>query len=170
MVVCYFYSMKIKIAFVNDISKIIEIAEATWKDTYAPFVSSEQIDYMYEQMYTTASILQQMQDGHTFLIYSEGDEPLGFISYLIREDGVLYIPKFYIKPYLQRKGIGKKLLEAVENIAVKNKISYLELNVNRKNSAMYFYKKMGFQLYEKADIAYGKFWLNDYILRKKMEQ
>lgn len=169
MVECYFYGMKIKIAFANDIPKIIAIAEATWKTTYAPFVSLEQIDFMYEQMYSAASITQQMQDGHTFLIYSENDAPLGFISYFIREDDVLYIPKFYIKPQQQGKGIGKKLLEAVEHIAKKNKISYVELNVNRKNPAMYFYKKMGFELYEKADIAYGRFWLNDYILRKKLE-
>jgi hypothetical protein len=59
-------------------------------------------------------------------------------------------------------------LGEIEKIGAKNNCAFIELNVNRKNNAIYFYKKMGFELHEKADIAYGKFWLNDYILRKKI--
>ena len=168
---------KIRIAFVNDISKIVEVAEATWFTTYKTIISQEQIDFMYERMYSKEAILQQMQDGITFLICLEEDKILGFVSYLIREDLnpkgnqiVIYIPKLYVKPETQRKGIGKILLHKVEKIAQKNKVDFLELNVNRKNNAMYFYKKMGFELLEKVDIAYGKFLLNDYVLRKKIEQ
>lgn len=159
---------KIRIAFVNDISKITEVAEATWKQTYASIISQEQIDLMYERMYSGEAILQQMQDGHTFLICSEHEQTLGFISYFIREDNIMCIPKIYIKPALQRKGIGKVLLNETEKIARKNKIDFLELNVNRKNPAMYFYKKQDFEMHEKVDIAYGKFWLNDYVLRKRV--
>ncbi len=160
--------MKIRIAFVNDIPKIVEVAAATWHTTYKTIISQEQIDFMYENMYTQAAILEQMQNGHTFLLYFDNDETLGFVSYLIREDGGMYIPKLYVKPNTQGKGVGKALIDAVVKIAQKNKLQFLELNVNRKNPAMYFYKKIGFELYEKVDIAYGKFWLNDYVLRKKI--
>ncbi|MEN9448960.1 MAG: hypothetical protein RJA25_2250 [Bacteroidota bacterium] len=160
--------MKISIAFVKDIPKIIEISEATWQHTYAPIISQEQIDFMYERMYSAAAILQQMQEGHTFLLYNDDNQTLGFISYFIREDQTLYISKLYVKPKIQKSGIGKKLMGEVEKIAKKNKLLYVELNVNRKNPAMYFYKKMGFELLEKTDIAYGKFWLNDYVLRKSI--
>ena len=164
----YFCPMKVRIAFANDIPKIIEVAEATWKQTYAPIISQEQIDFMYERMYTPEAILQQMQDGHTFLMCLEENAILGFISYIIREDHTLYIPKLYVKPQTQGKGIGRLLLEEAEKIARKNYLQAIELNVNRKNPAMYFYKKMGFELHEKTDIAYGKFWLNDYVLRKPL--
>lgn len=162
--------MKIRIAFVNDIPKIVAIAEATWRHTYSSIISQEQMDYMYERMYTSEAILKQMQDGHTFLLYMEQDQPLGFISYYIREDNILYVSKIYIMPNTQGKGIGKLLIESIEKIAQKNKLSFVELNVNRKNPAMYFYKKLGFTLYEKVDIAYGKFWLNDYVLRKAIAE
>ena len=33
--------MKLRIAFVNDIPKIMEVAEATWKQTYASIISQE---------------------------------------------------------------------------------------------------------------------------------
>ena len=153
----------------NDISKIMEVAEATWKQTYASIISQEQIDFMYEKAYTYDAILEQMHAGHTFLIYFENNIPLGFISYYIRDDNMLFIPKLYVKPTTQGKGVGKILLQETEKIALKNKLNFLELNVNRKNPAMYFYKKNGFELFEKADIAIGKYWMNDYILRKKIE-
>lgn len=151
----------------NDIPKIIEVAEASWKQTYAPIISQEQIDFMYDRMYSQQALLQQMQDGVTFLLCMEDDRILGFASYEFREErSILYIPKIYVKPETQRKQVGKLLMEEIEKIGLKNKCSFLELNVNRKNPAMYFYKKMGFELHEKVDIAYGKFWLNDYVLRK----
>jgi ribosomal protein S18 acetylase RimI-like enzyme len=159
---------KIRIAFITDIPKILEVAASTWKQTYAPIISQEQIDFMYERMYSKEAILQQMQDGHTFLMYLENDKILGFISYIRQETDSINIPKIYVKPEAHGKGIGKLLLQEVEKIAQKNKVDFLELNVNRKNPAMYFYKKLGFELHEKADIAYGKFWLNDYVLRKSL--
>lgn len=162
--------MKIRIAFVNDIPKIIEVAAATWKQTYAPILSQEQIDFMYERMYTSEAILQQMQNGNTFLICSENEKILGFISYILREDNRICIPKIYVKPDTHGKGIGKLLLQEVEKIAQKNKLDFIELNVNRKNPAMYFYKKIGFELHEKVDIAIGKYWMNDYVLRKQISQ
>ena len=113
--------MKISIAFVKDIPKIIEISEATWQHTYAPIISQEQIDFMYERMYSAAAILQQMQEGHTFLLYNDDNQTLGFISYFIREDQTLYISKLYVKPKIQKSRIGKKLLGELQKIAKKNK-------------------------------------------------
>ena len=159
--------MKIRIAFITDIDKILEVADATWAKTYAPIISQEQIEYMYEKMYNRDALLQQMQEGVTFLMCMDGINILGFIAYQI-SDNIISIPKLYVKPEFHKKGIGKLLIDEVIKIAFKNTIPILELNVNRKNPAMYFYKKMGFELYEKTDIAYGKFWLNDYVLRKPL--
>ncbi len=162
--------VKIKLAFITDLQHIISVADATWKQTYAPIISREQIEYMYERNYTAEALREQMQDGTTFLLATEAGQAIGFAAYSLREDGIVIIPKLYVMPEVQRKSIGKLLLGEIERVGVKNKCSYIELNVNRKNSAIYFYKKMGFELYEKADIAYGKFWLNDYVLRKKISQ
>jgi GNAT superfamily N-acetyltransferase len=163
-------NLKIRIAFLTDIPKIIEVADATWKQTYAPIISQEQIDFMYERMYRAEALKEQMQNGATFLICQEGDKTLGFAAYEFKEENIIYIPKIYVKPEEQKKSIGKMLLKEIEKTGIKNKCAFLELNVNRKNTAMYFYKKMGFELHEKTDIAYGKFQLNDYVLRKRMER
>ncbi|MCA9749363.1 MAG: GNAT family N-acetyltransferase, partial [Romboutsia sp.] len=134
----------IRVATILDIDKIIEIAEQSFKIHYKDIISPEQIDYMYEKMYAPQAILQQMKEGQTFLLYFENENPLAFASYFIREDNSLYLSKLYIKYDYRRNKIGSKLLQFIENIVRKNAYSYIELNVNRKNNAMYFYKSLGF--------------------------
>lgn len=158
---------KIRIAFITDIEKIMAVADATWKQTYAPIISKEQIDFMYERSYSYDALKEQMQNGTTFLMFMQDDKILGFASYEFRND-IIFIPKIYVKPEMQKSNIGRRLLNEIEKIAAKNNCPYIELNVNRKNNAIYFYKKLGFEMHEKADIAYGKFWLNDYVLRKSI--
>ena len=166
---------KIRIAFISDIPKIIEVAEAVWKQTYRAFLSEEQVEYMYEKMYSPEFIQWQMQTGTTYLMCLENEKILGFVAYEIKEDvygllknEIIYLHRIYIKQDTQGKGIGKLLMSEVIKIAQKNHCPCIQLNVHRKNTAMYFYKKMGFELYEKTDIAYGPYWLNDYILRKSI--
>ena len=166
---------KIRIAFVTDIPKIIEVADAVWKQTYRDFLSEEQVQYMYETTYTPEFIQGQMQTGTTYVMYMADGKITGFVAYEIKEDvygllkeNVVYLYRLYVKQDSQHKGVGTKLMNEVIKIAVKNKCACIQLNVHRKNTAMYFYKKMGFELYEKTDIAFGPFWLNDYILRKSI--
>lgn len=47
--VCIFVEMKIRIAFVNDIPKIVDVASKTWHNTYKNIISQEQIDFMFEK-------------------------------------------------------------------------------------------------------------------------
>ena len=77
---------KIRIAFISDIPKIIEVAEAVWKQTYRAFLSEEQIEYMSEKMYSPEFIQWQMQTGTTYLMCLENDKILGFVAYEIKED------------------------------------------------------------------------------------
>ena len=45
----------------------------------------------------------------------------------------------------------------------------MELNVNRNNKALEFYKKMGMHIAESGDFNIGGgFYMNDYIMRKKL--
>ncbi len=168
-------NLKIRIAFISDIPKIIEVADAVWKQTYLAFLSEEQVEYMYDRMYAPEAIKEQMLNGTTYLMCLEDDKIVGFVAYQIKEDvygllknDVVYFHRLYVKQEAQGKGAGKALLDEVVKIGQKNHCACIQLNVHRKNTAMYFYKKTGFELYEKTDIAYGPFWLNDYILRKPL--
>ena len=82
---------------------------------------------------------------------------------------ILYkLQKLYVLPTEQGKGTGKILIAEVINLAKQAKGKVIELNVNRKNTAFNFYKKLGFEIYQTVDIPYHHFVLNDYVMRKSI--
>lgn len=163
--------IRIQPATVADIPAIIELAEATWEPTYRFIISQEQIEYMYRVIYTPASLARQMeQDGHRFLVVHYDDQPAGYASFSERpsEPGVFKLHKLYVLPSHQGRGLGQRLVTAVEGGARMAGGQWLELNVNRHNPALSFYHRLGFQQYREEDIPIGPYWMNDYVLRKKL--
>lgn len=98
------------------------------------------------------------------------DLPVGFAAFSLTEpENLVYkLQKLYVLPTEQGKGTGKMLLAEVTNLAKQAKWKVLELNVNRKNPAFNFYKKLGFEIYQTVDIPYKHFVLNDYVMRKSI--
>lgn len=162
-------NLKIKIALQQDISKIISVAEKVWKQHYAPILSKEQIDYMYEKTYSVEALEEQMKSGITYFLCFLDDLPIGYMAYYIKDDGYIYLSKLYVDISKQKIGAGKLLYDTLEKIANKNNCEYIELNVHRKNPSMYFYKKVGFELHENVNLAFGKYNLCDYVLRKYLK-
>ena len=157
--------MKIRIAFVNDIPKILDVAEATWKQTYSSIISQEQIDFMYEKMYTLKALNEQLQKGDHFVVFSMDGVDAGFFSYSLKDNlSLLKIPKLYILPSFQGRKIGREVIGQIKKIGKTQGVSFIELNVNRNNPAVNFYLKTGFWIKETVDIPYFDFVLNDYVM------
>ena len=79
---------------------------------------------------------EYLQNSETY-VYTEDEEIKGFIS--LMENG--YIGALFVKNDCLREGIGRRLLNYV-----KEKYSYLSLNVYEKNiDATLFYVAMGFK-------------------------
>ncbi|WP_460676063.1 GNAT family N-acetyltransferase [Hymenobacter coalescens] len=158
-------------ATLADIPVIIELAEATWEPTYRFIISKEQIEYMYRVIYTPASLTRQMQqDGHRFLLLYYDGRPAGYASFSERteEPGAYKLHKLYVLPSHQGLGLGQRLVAAVEGGARMAGGQWLELNVNRHNPALGFYQHLGFQQHREEDIPIGPYWMNDFVLRKKL--
>lgn len=157
-----------KTALPQDIATIVSLADRTWKQTYRGVISDEQIEYMYGQMYTPEALLAQQENGHTFIIALENNEPMGFASFSNTEPSVYKIHKLYVLPETQGKGCGRFLVDTVAEEVKKLGATILELNVNRFNKAKHFYDKIGFSIYKEIDIPYGDFVLNDYVMRREI--
>lgn len=160
----------IRLATASDFSLIQRMAHETWPDTFSNILSKEQISYMLEMMYSSASLKEQIENrSHQFLIASEGNESLGFASFELHYKGVekTKIHKIYILPTAQHKGVGKCLVNKIIDIAKDNRDTALSLNVNRDNLAFQFYKKMGFEKVGEEDIDIGNgFLMEDFIMEK----
>jgi GNAT superfamily N-acetyltransferase len=162
-------SFAIKHASVTDIPAIIAIQEKTWETTYKDILSKEQIDYMFEKIYSYDSLNSQMlNEKHQFLILENNGNPEGFASVSEESPETFKLHKIYVLPSLQGSGAGKYMLNEIENYIRSAGGNKLILNVNRFNKARSFYEKMGFYVIEEKDIAFGPYWMNDYILEKDL--
>lgn len=164
--------MNIRKASINDISSIQRIASAAWMITYKNILSSEQYEYMTDMMYSDASLTDQIKSNQIFLIIQDSSQQdAGFVSFDInyKDTTKTKIHKLYVSPLVQGKDIGKHLINAVANEALKINNTHITLNMNRYNSSYGFYTKMGFEIVGEEDINIGNGYLmEDYIFEKKI--
>lgn len=86
------------------------------------------------------------------LVYVENHQTIGFVSYKVDyEDATIGL--IAISPAHQGKGIGRKLLQFVENELFQNHIKTLHIPTQESNlGACNFYKKQGYTIKEKLVI------------------
>jgi diamine N-acetyltransferase len=162
--------MNIREAFPDDIPLLVSVANDVWEPTYRHIISPAQVRLMIHDMHTPEAYLQQMADGHRFFMATEGNSVLGFISFHPHpsESSVMRIPKLYVRKSGQGKGIGSALINALARECLSTGKVILELNVNRYNKALYFYRRSGFYIARSEDLSFKGFPLSDYVLRKQL--
>lgn len=155
----------------EDIAIISDLAERIWPQTYSAYISEEQLRFMLDKMYNRGELLNQLQNGHTFMLASEDGENVGFAGFsVIDPKNCGYkLHKLYVLPEMHGKGVGKILINEVVNLAIREGGKTLQLNVNRNNKAKDFYLKAGFNIKETVDLDIGNgFFMNDYVMEKKL--
>lgn len=163
--------IKIRPATGEDIALIQEMAEVTFRHTYAEIISAGQMEFMMEWMYSDDSLAAQLSTQKFFLAY-DGQTPCGYTS--IERQGrdaegvdIYHLQKLYVMPQYQHQGVGSALIGAVMDFAreICTLPARIELNVNRGNSAVEFYKKKGLRVLRTGDFPIGNgFYMNDYIM------
>ncbi|MDY0986844.1 GNAT family N-acetyltransferase [Flavobacterium sp. CFBP9031] len=164
--------IKITEAFVEDIAKIQEIANITWPITYGEILTKEQLDYMLDLIYSDKALSKQIQNKEQlFYLISDSNAVIGFIGieHNYKSEAITKIHKIYLLPETQGKGYGKIVFEEIAIMALENNSKELLLNVNRFNTALNFYKKLGFDIKETVDIEIGNGYLmEDYVMGKAL--
>jgi len=159
-------------ASIEDIAKIQEITNITWPITYGEILTSEQLDYMLDLIYSDEALSKQFQNKEQlFYMISDSESIIGFIGieHNYNNEAVTKIHKIYLLPETQGKGYGKIVFEEIGKMASENHSKTLILNVNRFNTALNFYKKIGFDIKETVDIEIGNGYLmEDYVMEKKL--
>lgn len=162
-------------ATIEDIAIIREIAKKTWFDTYEPILGKQQPQYMFDLIYSPEGLEEQINNGQVFVIQHASDNenedtPVAFASYSmkIENEKIYKLNKLYLNPDFQGGGLGKKLLIEIEKQIKEIGGEWLDLNVNRYNKAKLFYERMGFEIIAEENIPIGEYFMNDYVMRKKL--
>ncbi|MDW8850548.1 GNAT family N-acetyltransferase [Flavobacterium sp. MMLR14_040] len=158
-------------AGLSDIKTIQEITNITWPITYGEILSQTQLDYMLGLFYSDEALTKQIKNKEQlFYLISDTESTIGFIGieHHYKNEAITKIHKIYLLPETQGKGIGKTVIDEIAKMALENHSTTLVLNVNRFNSALSFYKKIGFEIKETVDIEIGNGYLmEDYVMEKK---
>lgn len=154
----------------TDIPVISTLAHVIWPDTYRSILSEAQLKYMLDLFYSHESLQKQFTEKQVFLIALMNAETVGFAAYSHGSKvGVYKIHKLYVHPLLHGKGIGKQLLDRIVHDIQPLNAATIQLNVNRNNRAIDFYKRYGFEIAGQEDIAIGEgYFMNDYVMEKEI--
>ena len=154
-------------AGIDDIALIRDLAEKSFLPTYKEILSADQLDWMFDWMYSADSLRRQIEDGHVFFIAYDGDRPCGYVSVERQGEALFHLQKIYVLPDFQGKHVGRYLVRLVFDY-VKSLYSgecTVELNVNQNNKAKFFYERMGFSVARSGDFSIGNgYYMNDYIM------
>ena len=164
--------LSIQIASFEQLHFVRDLAKTIWPKTFADILTPDQITFMMNWMYALETLEKQHQEGQIFLLVFEDDKHIGFAAYEtnIKNSGKTKIHKLYIDQQVQGKGVGRMVIEFIENAARQNKQTHLTLNVNRFNQkAIDFYFRVGFvEAYrEVIDIGNG-FVMDDVVMEKEV--
>ncbi|QMU28006.1 GNAT family N-acetyltransferase [Adhaeribacter radiodurans] len=152
----------------DDIPVIATLAEQTWAPTYQNILSAEQLNFMFQEIYNPEALKQQMEAGQQFLLLFQDQAPAGFASYSALPDNSFKLNKLYVSPAFHGYGLGRLLINAVEEAVKHVSGTTLLLNVNRNNPARSFYEKCGYTIAYEEDIPIGPYFMNDYVMQKKL--
>lgn len=127
---------------------------------------------MFEEIYSEEALQKQIQEGQRFMLLYKQAKPIGFAAYSMKdsEQKIYKLNKIYLLPDCQGIGAGKVLLNHVEEEVKALGGAVLDLNVNRHNQARLFYERCGYAVHQEEDIPIGPYWMNDYVMRKKLKQ
>ena len=157
----------------SDLQTISDMAEVVFRHTYRDILSPEQMEYMMDMMYSMPNLHKQIEEGHHYYIAYEGETPRGYVS--VQREGadaegveVFHLHKIYVMPDAQGKGVGMKLFNrAADHVreACDGKPARIELNVNKYNKSVEFYRHIGMRVLLEEDFPIGNgFYKTDYIM------
>lgn len=162
-------SLNIRAAVETDIPLLRDLAERTWRSSYADILTTEQMDYMLGWMYAPEQIVQELRDGVFWELAESDGAPVAFLSLTLKAEEAK-LNKLYVLPEHQGRGIGGELLRHIETLAASRGARSIWLQVNKQNErARRAYEHAGYRVERAAvfDIG-GGFVMDDFILRREL--
>jgi len=164
----------LKIISVNEsnfIEKTAQLADEIWRQHFSPIIGTDQVDYMLAKFQSESAITDQIESGWLYFLLKQSDEFVGYVGLVPDTDNKrLMLSKLYVKQSARGQGLGKYLLDFVEEKCRSDGFNLLWLTVNRHNNGpIDFYKKLGFTIVdEKIKDIGGGFVMDDYIMQKRL--
>jgi ribosomal protein S18 acetylase RimI-like enzyme len=123
----------------DDLADVRDLLVETWHDTYDALLGAETVTRITDEWHSVESLSRQLDLPNTcFLVAQERGRIVGHVFANARELPALIIARLYVRPYCQRRGIGKALLDAAAATYPEARLIRLEVEAgNPKGIAFY---------------------------------
>ena len=162
-------AITIRQAEASDIPILRELADKTWRESYAAMLTPEQFDYMLVRMYAPETIARELAEGVIWELALLADKAIGFHSCThVTGERRLKLNKLYLLPEQQGNGFGQALLARVHELAASLDAHEIWLQVNKRNTrAITAYERAGYHVERPAvfDIGSG-FVMDDFVMTR----
>lgn len=138
--------MFIEVISRQQINSVEALAREIWTEHYTPIIGRDQVKYMLGAFQSNKAISAQIKtEGYRYFLIEEEGRYIGYMAVLsIGEE--LFLSKIYIEASRRGKGIGKKAIRFLENLASGLHLRKISLTVNKNNiKSIKAYEKMGFK-------------------------
>lgn len=144
------------------------MAREIWVEHYTPIIGAAQVEYMLNKFQSAQVILNDISsNGYRYFIAYDNQKQAGYCAIKADSDvGGLFLSKLYIRKEYRGHGISRLMLNKLIAISKKNNLDYIWLTVNKHNSSVDIYKKLGFRIVEEivTDIGDG-YVMDDYRMK-----
>ncbi len=139
-------NIQIRLASVQDAAGIAEVAQRTWKDTYAEIILPAIQERFLERWYTLAALGEAIGRSESwFYVAAVGEEVIGFAQFMLREAGRGELTRIYVRPEWQRRGGGRHLLKEGLDALSTHGAEEVFVHVEKDNArGIGFYERRGF--------------------------
>ncbi len=148
---------------------ISPLADEIWHEHYDSIIGEAQVDYMLEKFLSPEAIVEQINSGYEYFLFSYEYTFAGFAS-IHEKDGSMFLSKLYVHKDLRGKKIASYMLKNFADTAKLRGLDKIWLTCNKNNkNALEVYKHLGFEIVreEVTDIGEG-YVMDDYVLEYKI--
>ena len=164
-------TLNITSAAISDLSVIQTLAHRIWNQHYLGIITQPQIDYMLERDYNLDHLQKAFAATSNFLMVSYLSQHIGFAALFCNGSTQVHLEKIYIEQQFQGLGMGQKILQHIETLALQQGAQSITLNVNKHNHlAIRAYRRAGYTHRRSILEPIGQgFYVDDYVYEKSLE-
>ena len=164
-------TLNITSAAISDLSVIQTLAHRIWNQHYLGIITQPQIDYMLERDYNLDHLQKAFAATSNFLMVSYLSQHIGFAALFRNGSTQVHLEKIYIEQQFQGLGLGQKILQHIETLALQQGAQSITLNVNKHNH-------LAIRAYRRAEYTHRRsilepigqgFYVDDYVYEKSLE-
>lgn len=151
------------------ISAVASLAGQIWREHYVPIIGVKQVEYMLDKFQSQEAIAAQIEnEGFIYYLLDREGSWAGYFA-VVPKGRELFLSKFYIKKEARRQGLGRQAFAFIEEIARRNGALRTALVVNKRNSSIAAYERLGFVITDAVitDVGQG-FVMDDYRMEKEI--